>query len=63
MCKGLFFSVFLLALYGCATPAPQSPSTAALLNFDDLAAEITVQHEVIESTAAVHQDANRKSTD
>lgn len=60
--------MLLLALYGCATPAPQPGSTGALLNFADLAAEITVHHEVTESEipesiAALQQDAAQNSTD
>jgi len=68
MFKSLFISILLLALYGCATPALQPSSTGALLNFADLAAEITVHHEVTESenpesTAALQQDAAQNSTD
>lgn len=63
MNKTLFISILLLALGGCATPTPQGTKAGSLLNFADLADEITVHHEVTESTAAVQQEIDKTSTD
>ena len=57
-----FLSLILLALGACATPAPR-PSSTALLDFADLAAEITVQHEALESTPIDHGDIDKNSVD
>ena len=62
MFKALFIGMLLLALGGCATPAAQPSNHGALLNFADLAAEITVHHEVTESTASIQQDTDKEST-
>ncbi len=63
MFKALFISTLLLALGGCATSTPQPSNQGSLLNFADLAAEITVQHEVTESTAAIQQETDQNATD
>jgi|TARA_B110000116_G_scaffold239542_1_gene227038 hypothetical protein len=63
MIETLFINMLLLALGGCATSAPHPSRHSALLNFTDLAAEITVQHEVTESTTAIQQENDKNPTD
>ncbi|MBT5217992.1 MAG: hypothetical protein HOI35_06495 [Woeseia sp.] len=63
MIKTLSISMLLLALGGCATSAPHSSDHSALLNFAQLAGEITVKHDVTESTAAIQQETDQNSTD
>jgi hypothetical protein len=63
MVEKLFISTLLLALSGCATSAPHPSSNSALLNFAGLAAKITIQHEVMESTAVMQQENDKNSTD
>ena len=59
MIETLFINMLLLALGGCATSAPHPSRHSALLNFTDLAAEITVQHEVTESRNQLQRFSKR----
>ncbi len=47
----------------CTMQASRPVEAGAMLNFVDLAAEISVRHEIIESTAAVDKDESGQSTD
>lgn len=47
----------------CTVQAGRPAEAGAMLNFVDLAAEISVDHEIIESTAAVDKDQSGQSTD
>ncbi|MGI9204676.1 MAG: hypothetical protein ACR2Q3_11735 [Woeseiaceae bacterium] len=56
MKKILFISMLFLFQTACTTQTSQPAEPAAMLNFVDLAAEISVEHEVTESTAALDDD-------
>lgn len=55
----------MLYLFQCActTHVSKPAAPGSMLNFVDLAAEISVEHEVIESTAALGDDESGHSTD
>ncbi len=63
MKKILFISMLLLFQSACTTPASKPAAPGSLLNFIDLAAEISVEHEVIEAAAALDDDESGHSTD
>lgn len=63
MKKILFISVLFLFQCACSTQASKPEAPGNMLNFADLAAEISVEHEVIESTVALNNDRSGNSTD
>jgi len=62
MYKVSLICVILSGLSACVAPV-QRISSPALLDFADFAAEITVQHEVIDSSPAILEDKNENAVD
>lgn len=63
MKKFILISMLLFFQSACTMQASRPAEAGAMLNFVDLAAEISVRHEIIESTAAVDKDESGQSTD
>ena len=63
MKKVILISILLLFQSACTTQPSRPVEAGAMLNFLDLASEISVNHEITESTAAVDTDDFGQSTD
>ncbi len=63
MKKIILISMLFLFQSACTMQANGPVEAGAMLNFVDLAAEISVDHEIVESTAAVDKDESGQSTD
>lgn len=59
----MVISTLCLLVTACAAPGPASVPKSALLEFADLADEITVNHEADDTTAIVFEPSDNNATD
>jgi len=59
----ILISMLLFLQSACTIQSTKPVEAGSMLNFVDLAAEISVNHEITESTAALDDDESGHSTD